>query len=160
MYWYLSAIFKTNTWVAVFVALVPKVSLKLLNSCTFPLSQYPKSKNPKIEHLIHCPLTYSLYTRICNNLREIVSKNCFFPSSDQCTKPVRSSQFYTWRTDCNTWKRNILFVGWFNIFIKRSGVPTVYSNTKLIIGDDSKNDEHCPPQKRFDTLLCYHFGIV
>ena len=51
---------KLTQQVAAFHALVPKLSQKLLNSCTFPLSQYPKSETPKIEYSIHCPLPYSL----------------------------------------------------------------------------------------------------
>ena len=36
----------TKKRVAAFHALVPKLSQKLLNSCTFPLIQYPKSETP------------------------------------------------------------------------------------------------------------------
>ena len=38
---------KLTQRVAAFHALVPKISQKLPNSCTFPLSQYPKSETPK-----------------------------------------------------------------------------------------------------------------
>ena len=71
---------KLTQRVAAFLALVPKHSQKLLNSCTFPLSQYPRSETSK--NWIFDPLSPPLFPVL----------KYLFPNNNKMQKVSRKRQ--------------------------------------------------------------------